>query len=258
MRGAQNWTIDDMADSFALWWREAGLHSATAEDPVDWRAAPQARPQVQADAGVILAERSAPLPVSQGSAQRAPVATARPAPTDLASFRDWLASDPTQPESAWAGPLCLPPAITGARLLILADMPDDQIEDATRPFTPERLRFVGAMLGAIGLTLDDVAFAPLAMRRPPGGLLDEAGITALAGRMRRYLGFARPRAVLLLGDRTSRALGAAQPGRLSHIALDAGSLPAAALPNPDLLMRRPAAKAASWQTLRHLQTVTAA
>lgn len=259
MRGAHNWTIDDMANSFALWWRDAGLHSATAEAPFDWRAPPKARavaPDASANAPVALAERPAHRPVPDATPAASPAS--RPAPNDLASFREWLASDPTQPESAWTGQLCLPPALAGTRLLILADMPDDSFAEADRPFAPERLRFIGAMLAAIGLSLDDAGFAPLALRRPPGGLLDEANFTALSGRMRHYLALARPQAALILGDRTARALGADQAGRLSRITLDRLALSTAALPNPDLLMRRPAAKAASWQTLRHLRDILTA
>ncbi len=97
------------------------------------------------------------------------------------------------------------------------------------------------------------------MRRAPGGLLDNDIARDLARRMRHYLGLARPRAALILGDKTSRALLAAQaapaPSNLPEINHDGGTMPVAALAGPELLMRRPLAKAASWQTLRLLSKV---
>src|SRR5690606_17306978 len=134
--------------------------------------------------------------------------------------------------------------------------PDDGWSEGPLPYVGQTARFVTAMLGAIGLRAEETAFAPLAMRRPPGGLLDERAIAALAERMRHYLGLARPRAALILGDRTSRALIAPQspptPGSLPEINHAGGRLASAALAAPELLMRRPMAKAASWQTLRLL------
>jgi len=255
MRVAQatTWTAQDVADSYALWWREAGLHSAVSQEAHGWLAEPAAEAHNVA----------APLP-SARVAEAARVTPIRPAigqamPGDLAAFRAWLAKDATQPEAAWSGPLFLPSEASDARLILLCDMPDDGAEAGALPFAMPTARFVTAMLSAIGLKPEEAAFAPLAVRRPPGGMLDEAATAALASRMRHYLGLATPRAALILGDRTSRALLAAQgvPGAagLPEINHAGGTIPVAALASPELLMRRPLAKAASWQTLRLLTGV---
>lgn len=255
MRVAQatQWTAQDVADSYALWWREAGLHSAISPDAHGWLAEPVAEAQ---------ASEAHALPRAR-VAESAPVAAIRPAstpfmPTDLAGFRAWLQEQP-QPEALWSGPLFLPAEAVNARLLVICDMPDDGVVPSNSPFAPATGRFVSAMLAAIGLKSEDVAFAPLAMRRAPGGLLDNEIARDLALRMRHYLGLARPRASLILGDKTSRALLAAQaapgPANLPEINHDGGTLPVAALAGPELLMRRPLAKAASWQTLRLLNEV---
>jgi uracil-DNA glycosylase family 4 len=182
-------------------------------------------------------------------------------PGDLATFRTWLAQDRTQPEVSWHGPVCLPSATIGATLLVLTDMPGETIDDPALPFDPAQARFMGAMIAAIGLRMDDVAFAPLTFRRPLGGVIDDETAAILARRMRHYLGLARPKAVLILGDRTNRALNTTQaasgPGHLSEINLDGGILKVAALASPEHLMRRPTAKAKSWQTLCLLQGVFA-
>ncbi|MBO9671440.1 MAG: hypothetical protein J7485_13085 [Sphingobium sp.] len=247
---ARTWTAQDVADSYALWWREAGLHSETSLEPHGWLAEPAA------EAGP--AEVAAPP--RQRVAEPAPVTPIRAAnahvtPSSLADFRAWLQEQP-QPEALWSGPLFLPSEAMNARLLVICDMPDEGAQSDAVPFAAPTARFVGAMLNAIGLKLEHVAFAPLAMRRAPGGLLDNEIARSLAQRMRQYLALARPQAALILGDKTSRALLAAQTtansANLPEINHDGGTLLVAALAGPDLLMRRPLAKAASWQTLRLL------
>lgn len=255
MRGAQatQWTTQDVADSYALWWREAGLHSAVSPDAHGWLAEPAAEVQVVEAPALARPHVAEPAAVATLRSPNAPFM-----PTDLGGFRAWLQEQP-QPESLWSGPLFLPAEAVNARLLVICDMPDDGAAPEHSPFAPPTGRFVSAMLSAIGLKPEDAAFAPLAMRRAPGGLLDNEVARDLALRMRHYLALARPRAALILGDKTSRALLAAQaapgPANLPEINHDGGTLPVAALAGPDLLMRRPMAKAASWQTLRLLNEV---
>ena len=255
---ARTWSAQDVAASYARWWREAGLHSATSGHAHGWLAEPVAEAPV---APSRVAEAAPAVPSATVTPIRPALAPApaQPMPGDLASFRAWLAQDGAQPEAAWTGPIFVPPAKEQARLIVLCDMPDVDASDGALPFADAAARFVTAMLGAIGVKPDEAAFAPLAMRRPPGGLLDDATTVALTVRMRHYLGLARPRAALILGDRTSRALlaagaplGAANLPEINHAG---GTVPVAALASPDLLMRRPLAKAASWQTLRLLSGV---
>lgn len=256
MRGAQarSWTAEDVAESYAHWWRDAGLHSATSAEPHGWLK------QESAPAEAPSPRVAPPAPV-QRIAEAAPVAPARaPAsramPHDLPAFLAWLAEDEAQPEAAWGGRLWLPAASEHAPLLVISEMPDDGAGESDLPFAPQAGKLVQAMLGAIGTTADQVAFAPLATRRPPGGLIDETAFDTLTARMRHYLALARPQAVLLLGDRTSRALiaaqGAGKAGQLPVIHHKDGTVPAAAIAGLELLMRRPMAKAASWQALRLL------
>ena len=251
---ARQWTVQDVAESYALWWREAGLHSAVSAEAHGWLADPVQEAPAPVETARPVARLAQPAP----AAPIRPVANpaGRAMPGDLAAFREWLAQAEDQPESGWPGPVFLPSATANARLVVITDMPDDGAGDPALPFAPSTARFMTAMLAAIGLTPGEVAFAPLAVRRPPGGLLDERSVKTLATRMRHYLGLARPQAALILGDRTSRALiavrDAGPAGSLPHINHDGGTLPVAALAAPELLMRRPMAKAASWQTLRLL------
>jgi uracil-DNA glycosylase len=252
MAGAHlaTWSTQDVAESFAQWWRDVGLHSLTTAQAHGWleEEAPHPATPVRAE----------PAEVQRAETPAAPTrrAARHAMPNDLAAFRDWLAEDPAQPEAHWSGPACLPPATAGARLLILCDMPDAAADNPGSPFTPGTRRFLAAMLGAIGLRSEAAAIAPLAFRRPPGGLIDDPTMVLLANRTRHWLGLVGARAVLILGDRTSRALLATQmpapTDNLLTLHYAGGTLPAAALPSPEHLMRRPRAKEASWQALRLL------
>lgn len=260
--------MQDVAEAYALWWRDAGLHSAVAPSPRPWLSR---EPVPANDAAPPPFEVAAPptqvnVQVQPATPAPPPPAGVQAMPADLAGFRDWLANDPAQPEAAWLGPFFLPPARVSMPLLVLCDMPEDgamPADDGTAlPYAGGSARLVAAMLSAIGIGMDDVGFASLCTRRPPGGVIDDESFTALTERMRQYLALARPRAALVLGDRTSRALLAAHGGTrglgLPQIHHVGGTVPAAAIAGPELLMRRPMAKAASWQALRLLHgTMTA-
>lgn len=255
-----------------LWWHEAGLHSVTSAVPFRWRDA--GKPSVAPDAppaDLNSESKQAPTPSDRQPMSAPPAApalrlvtpaSASATPNDMAAFRAWLESDAAQPEASWHGPICLPSATVGAKLLVLIDMPGEAFDVPALPLDPAQARFMGAMLSSIGLTLADVAFAPLAYRRPPGGLIDYETAATLGRRMRHYLSLTRPKAALILGDRTNRAVnatqGAASPGHLSEINIESGILKVAALASPEHLMRRPIAKANSWRTLCLLQGVVAA
>lgn len=259
MGEVRTWSVEDAVASHAHWWREAGLHTVTLDEAHGWREAPAA-PFRQREPERPTAPRAAPPDREAGSppplqAPSAPAPSA-PLPQTLPAFLDEIARDPSQPEAAWDGPAILPPAQTGARLLLIVEMPAAGATDAATLLDPGQRRFIDAMLASLGLAPADAPIAALATRRPPGGLLDEATLTRLAARMRHYLGLARPCAAIVLGDRTGRTLIGPQArgdgAELPMINHSGGTMPAIALAGPDLLMSRPAAKARSWQALRLL------
>jgi DNA polymerase len=243
--------------SYAHWWREAGFHTAIDTQPHGWRDGLPA-PFWQRD---VASAPVAMAPVAPAQIAEAAPVRPKPAgmPADLPGFLEWLAQDATQPEARWDGASILPSENLSGKLLLLVEMPVMGAKDAESLLDPVQRRFLTAMLASIGISNDDAAIAPLAMRRPPGGLLDEATLGTLATRMRHYLSLARPKATIVLGDRMSRALIGMQwhPGAESLQSLDlaGGSMRALALAAPDLLMNRPAAKMRSWQTLRLLPGV---
>jgi len=177
-------------------------------------------------------------------------------PASLPTFLDWLAQDSDQPEAHWEGTFILPPARQQPQLTLIVEMPAPDAANAASLLEAGQHRFIDAMLASLGLREGEAVLLSMAARRPPGGVLDEETLTQLAARMTHYLGLARPKAALILGDRTSRALLGRQWNPraigLPLINHSAGTMRAAALASPDLLMSRPMAKARSWQALRLL------
>jgi len=260
----QIWSLEEAVRSYAHWWREAGLHTVTDAEPHGWRQAPAA-PFWQRDAALAPEPVRATAPVQPRVAETrvteiiAPHIAPAEMPGTLPAFLDWLAQTDMQPEAGWDGVTILPPAQADAKLLVLVDMPAVTASDGADLLDPGQRRFIEAMLASIGLAAGDVGFAALAMRRAPGGLLDDATLARLATRMTHYLGLACPQTVILLGDRTSRALMGPQwrpsADGLQNINHANGTISAVALASAELLMNRPAAKAKSWQALRLLPGV---
>lgn len=248
MRGAELWTLDSAMDSLALWWREAGLHTPARDEAVDWRAASQREKTPRAPAAPDPAPAA---PVSERASQPARTSSY---PADLPGFLAALAG-PDQPEATWGGALFTPPAAIGLPLLVVSDAPEPGGAEEDAPFDRPALALVRAMLAAIGAQ-PHAGFATLALRAPPGGVLTDDLVDALGARLRYYLGLARPRALLIFGDRPARALGVTDgPGRFANlhdVNLAAATIPLVAAPLPALLMRRPAAKAQVWRALRQI------
>ncbi|WP_336971735.1 uracil-DNA glycosylase family protein [Sphingobium aromaticiconvertens] len=225
------------ADAYLAWWSLAGVDCAIGEEPVDWLR--PARP----------AEPSITRPLA------APAPTQHPATLD--AFHLWLAKDNRHPESHWApGRAILPTGIAGARLMIITDMPDPADMNAGALFADRAGTLFDAMLRAIGLTRDDIYLTAMALARPPGGSLDADDTARLVERMRAQVALVRPARLLLLGDRTIRALLPTSDSDprdgLRFFNHEGGTVPVAATFHPRLLLTQPAAKAECWRTLQSL------
>lgn len=177
-------------------------------------------------------------------------------PQELSAFLDWLQNDANQPEAGWMGALITPPNLVDQPLLLIVDMPaQDAIDQSSLLDAPQR-RLANAMLASLGLAANNVPALSLAMRCAPAGVMDEDVQSRLGKRMAHYLGLARPKAAILIGDRTSRAIlgksWSPNAGGLLTIDHHGGTTSLVTLPGFEMLMSRPAAKARSWQTLRLL------
>lgn len=238
MRGAMQTNLSAMADAYLAWWAQAGVDSAVSEAPVNWL-------------------RPVPAPsathASAITAQAAPVAAM---PATLDAFREWLVQDAAQPERRWAAAPVLPAGPPDAPLMIVTDMPDPADIGAGSLFAERAGALLESMLQAIGMNRAEVYIASLFTSRPPGGMVEAADIDFATRRMRAHVALARPRKLLLLGDRTGRALlpvdDDGPENSLRFFNHDGGTLPAIATFHPRLLLGQPAAKEKCWQALQKL------
>lgn len=257
--------LEQAAQSYALWWREAGLLHATDDLPHRWRE-PQAAPFWQPDRAAAAhsaaphhKEARAVEPIATKPAAAKPSAPAQSMPQDIGAFLDWLQKDPSQPESSWTGALITPPNLVAQPLLLIVDMPAPDATDPSSLLEASQRRLATAMLAGLGQIASDVPALSLSMRSAPAGVMDEDVQSRLGRRMIHYLGLARPKAAILIGDRTSRAIlgksWSPSAGGLLNIDHHGGTTNLVTLPGFEMLMSRPAAKARSWQTLRLLHGI---
>ncbi|ETI63040.1 uracil-DNA glycosylase [Sphingobium sp. C100] len=224
-------------DAYLAWWQLAGVDCAVTEAPVHWL-------------------RPASTPVSAASTPHPATSVTEPKPQDLESFHHWLQRESGHPEQRWPGRAIPAAGATDAALMIVTDMPDPADLDAGALLADRAGMLCDAMLRAIRLDRTQTYIASLFFRRPPGGMVEAADLAAAADRMRTHVHLARPRRLLLLGDRTLRALMPANGDIPTHSLRDfnhdSGIVPAIATFHPRLLLGQPAAKAECWRALQSL------
>jgi uracil-DNA glycosylase len=224
------------------WWELAGVDAPVADEPASWLARP------------------APPPSASTRREIADVIPARgEMPATLPEFLAWLKSSPDVPEAAWTGDRIIPDDrilanIEARPIMLISDMPDMEDMQAASLFSGAAGRLLDAMLRAIGLSRESLYLCSLASTRPPGGLFDPKSAERLARIMRRHVSLVAPTHVLLLGDKTSRALLAADAGggrgSLQMLNHDGGNVDTIATFHPRLLLKQPAAKAECWKDLQ--------
>jgi len=258
-------SLEKAAQSYALWWREAGLLHATDDAPHRWREA-QVAPFWQQDRAAAAQPSSPrtdePRHVEPVAAKPVAVEPSQPSqsmPQELGAFLDWLQKDASQPESSWTGAMIAPPNLVAQPLLLIVDMPSPDATDQSSLLEAPQRRLASAMLASLGLKANDIPALSLSMRCAPAGVMDEDIQSRLGKRMVHYLGLARPKAAILIGDRTSRAIlgksWSPNASGLLNIDHHGGTTILVTLPGFEMLMSRPAAKARSWQTLRLLHGI---
>jgi uracil-DNA glycosylase len=236
MRGAVEYRSDHPIGNLLGWWELAGVNTLVSENQHGW-----------------LALNEPAAPAIQTSIPAMP-SHAREMPSSIPDFLAWRETSPDVPEAAWGGARIVPGVAIPAEIMVIADMPDlDDMETGTL-LSNATGRLFDRMLAAIGLQRSTIHLASLACARPPGGMLDLDSGNRLAQIMRRHIALIAPKHILLLGDKTSRALMAADAGggrgKLQTLNHDNGTVEAVATFHPRFLMRQPAAKAECWRDLQ--------
>ena len=236
-----------LIESALGWWADAGVDTAISETPRDWLAPPAPPPPAIA-APAARTPDAAPSPVTAAM------------PNDLAALHTLLAEGAYAPAAAPPRLRVAPSGDPASGLMIIADMPDAPDVAAGHLLAGETRRLFDAMLAAMGRSRDTVYLAALSPARISGGRIDAALATPLTALMRRHIALVAPRAVMLLGDETCRALLGVERGQargepggaLRELNHDGGTVPAIAIVHPRFLLRHPAAKAEAWTEMRRL------
>ncbi|MGA8170492.1 MAG: uracil-DNA glycosylase family protein, partial [Methylocystis sp.] len=144
-------------------------------------------------------------------------------------------------------------------LMALDYAPGEAEERGGEPFSGDEARLLDAMMAAIGENRETAYYAYFSPWRPAGGQkLAPHVAAALAPFARRHVELAKPKALLLLGDETTKImLGVNEPApRLYARRFDVhfGGESVAVFPAPGLsaMLRTNALKRAAWRALRAL------
>jgi DNA polymerase len=228
------------AASVLQWWNDAGVDMLIDEEPRDWL-----RPKQTA--ATVIAESAPAAPAAEE-------AEALPGQLDL--FQAWLKDSDRLPFAAPEAPRVCPSGDPASGLMILADMPSGEDCGAGTLISGEAGRLFDRMLAAIGRDRASVYLAALSCLRSPTGSFTTDAAKQCATLARHQIGLVAPKAVLLLGDATAKALlglSVAQArGRWHEIATHHGAIRALVTISPKQLLDAPRLKRLAWEDLQML------
>lgn len=246
------------AQSLIDWWTLAGVDCAVDEQPRAWgrpeptRGATQQPTPGPIDRSVPAAEMAAEAP--ETTARSAPLPASLPPLATLDAYLAWLAETTDHPEAVFATQWIMPHGAEEADVLLITDMPSAADMAAGQLFSGDEGDLARNMLRAVGIGAQACGMASLLLARPPGGMGDDALWPHAAERIRHLLRLAKPRLLLLFGDRTKRALCGATRGDqgVSDGVVNLGDREIRAIPMPAafIMLQQPERKAAAWKDLR--------
>ena len=211
------------AASALRWWLEAGVDLPTQEEPRNWF------------------ERS---PAAPAEAERQEKPTL---PSDLQSFREWLAGPDAPLFSQRAQPIA-PAGAEAAEVMLLSEPPSRDDLASGAPIGGEAAQLLDRMLAAIDLT-GQAYIANLACFHSPSPRLSPKELDECGAVARRHVALARPKRLLLLGDAPCRAvLGKPLLQARGHVHKVEGVRTVATF-HPRQLLKRPSDKALAWKDL---------
>ena len=238
------------AASALQWWDDAGVDILIDEAPHDWLR-PKPRPEAAPPHSAAPPSATATAPPASAPAQ----ADAE-FPGQLDLFQAWLRESDRLPFAAPAAPRVCPSGDPASGLMIVADMPTGEDCAAGTLIAGEAGRLFDRMLAAIGRDRSSIYLAALSCLRSPTGSFTSDSAKQCATLARHQIGLVAPKAVLLLGDATAKALlglSVAQArGRWHEIATHHGPIKALVSISPKQLLDAPRLKRLAWEDLQML------
>lgn len=249
------------AESYLDWWTLAGVDQGYLDAPVDFLVQTTAKPAVP--------EPIVPEPIVAEQTHRVAslvreIASERPIspphvdlPDSFDGLRQWIATSPDLPGAHWSHQRVVPTGTEAARLLVVGFMPDPIDLSAGQLLSGEAGALFDRMLAAIDLSRSEIGLTSISYTCLATGRIPPADCDALVAIMRRYVAVARPRLVLVLGDKACQPLLGqnlrSAEGQLLEFNHDRGSCPALATFAPRALIENPSFKRAAWESLQIVQ-----
>lgn len=253
--------LQDAAESYVNWWALSGVDMTFVPEPIAYateNVATLARQGDKISAPDSVTEQTISREVP-GNPASAPAPEAQPLalPDSLPEMLRYLAE-----QELFIGPLAAPHKIlpageAGAGVMVITDMPDADDMAAGHLLAGASGRLLDAMLKAIGLSRSQCFFSSLAFTRIPGGRVDARDAKRMAAIQRKLISLVAPAHLLLLGDKTSRALTGMDlheaRGWLRDVNHPDGTIAAVTTFHPRFLLQRPQLKRAAWEDLKRLK-----
>jgi DNA polymerase len=272
-------------DTLALlaWQVDAGIDEALEERPVArYGVAEAPRHEPPQEPPHEQPREPAREPPHQPSAQSPPPAVPRRAPDllsaddarssarvlaqgaqDLETLRSILQDYDGCALKATATNLCLADGNPEARVMIIGEAPGADEDRQGKPFVGRAGQLLDKMIGAIGLTREQVYITNLLFWRPPGNRTPTpAETSACLPFVERQIELVAPEVLVFAGGASAKTLLRTTTGvmrlrgrwaRYEHEGLDR-PLPALPMLHPAYLLRRPAEKRLAWRDLLTLKS----
>ena len=239
------------AASLVDWWEMAGVDYLVEDIPVDWLAAKI--PEVASKIATPPSEmRVAP---TEPMVKRAAISAAD-WPMDIAELQSAIMAGQPLPGNQYGGKSASHLGNANARLMIIGDLPDIQEIEARSLGVGAAGQLLEKMVGAIGLAMADCYLTALATTRPATGELPDEDLDSLAAFALHQINLVNPKAILLLGSATRRALLGAdlaqEQGSLRDVNHIVGKKAAIPTSHPRTLLTKPNLKAQAWKDLQML------
>ncbi|HEX4737872.1 MAG TPA: uracil-DNA glycosylase [Allosphingosinicella sp.] len=226
------------AASVLQWWADAGVDVLIDEAPRDWL-----RPKAKVEA-------PSPAPAA------APAQAEDALPGQLDLFQAYLKDSDKLPFAAPAAPRICPSGDPASGLMVLVDMPTGEDCGSGALLSGDVGKLFDRMLAAIGRDRESIYLAALSCLRSPTGSFTSDAAKQCALLARHQIGLVAPKAVLLFGDATAKALlglSVAQArGRWHEIATHHGAIRALVTISPKQLLDAPRLKRLAWEDLQML------
>ncbi len=223
--------------------------SAPPETPADDIQIPDSARTPVYSSGPVVVPRIAPLAVETAAA-----AAARP--TDTGAMLRMI-SEFNHPLRATAHNTVVPhvaPAPNG--LLIITDIPGAEDDASGRILSGAAGELLDKMIGAIGMTRENVSIMPVLFWRTPGGRAPTQGELAL-GRpfVDKMIELLKPRVIITMGTLAATEIAHVDLAKNHGAIQEIDGRPVMPIFHPNYLLLKPAAKRDAWNALQAVQNM---